>query len=196
MGRESRGWILVLLLVAASLIAVGCGDDDEETGSAEPSAEAPEAPAEPAAPTKKEYIAEADQICKKASARGQGVLDSLNDALTKLASGQAPEEGSATANAASDRFAKLAGIRDAATKELEELEPPAGGPPKEYLKRRDISSEVQRDTAKAFATFADELTQESSDAAAALLEKLNELGPENRKLAERYGFKECGQLSK
>ena len=196
MGRKSRGWML-LLLVAASLVAVGCGgDDSDDTGSPEPSAEAPEAPAEPAGPTKKEYLAEADQICKKASARGQGVLDSLNDALTKLASGQAPEEGSATANAASDRFAKLAGIRDAATKELEELEPPAGGPPKEYLKRRDISSEVQRDTAKAFATFADELTQESSDTAAASLEKLNELGPENQKLAERYGFKECGQLSK
>ena len=196
MGSESRGWILVLLLIAASLIAVGCGDDDEDAGSAEPSAEAPEAPAEPAAPTQKEYTAEADQICKKAKPRNEKLVEAIDSDLSELESGTSFEAQGASAKAVSDQFPELVDRRDAVTQDLEKLESPAEGPPTEYLKSRKAASKALRGTAKAYGALADEVTQEVADAAVAALGKSNELLDNSRKIAERYGFKECGQPTK
>jgi len=196
MGRESRGWILVLLLIAASLIAVGCGDDDEDAGSAEPSAEAPEAPAEPAAPTQKEYTAEADQICKQASPRIQKLVEAIDSDSSEFESGTSLEAQSASAKAVSDLFEELADAREATTKDLEQLEAPDEGPPTEYLKSRKAASKAMRDTAKAWGALADEVTQEVADAAGASQLKHKQLLDDSEKIAKRYGFKVCSQPTK
>ena len=197
MERESRRWAL-LLLVAASLIAVGCGGDDgEDTGAAEPSAEAPEQPAEPAPPTKQEYLAEADQICKKADAHTDKLSQDINSELSgELQTGTSPEAQTASAKKVSDLFEELADARDATTKDLEQLEAPAEGPPAEYLKSRENVTDATRDDAKAYAALADELTQEFADEAAASVEKSNQLRDAATKLAKDYGFKVCSQPTK
>lgn len=197
MGRKSRGW-MVLLFVAASLVAAGCGgDDSDDTGSPEPSAEAPEAPAEPAAPTKKEYLADADQICKKASVRADKLSEDINSELSgELETGTSPEAQRASATKASDLFDELADARDATTKDLAKLEAPDEGPPTEYLKARETATKATRDDAKAYGALADELTQEVADEAGASLEKSNQLRDEATKIAKRYGFKVCSQPTK
>ncbi|MDQ3572184.1 MAG: hypothetical protein M3383_04920 [Actinomycetota bacterium] len=178
-----------------ALIATGCGDDDADEGddSATPteSTEAPEEPAEPVAPTKKEYIAEADAICKKANNPEIGGV--INDNLAGLSSATTIEAQSASASAAAKGFLKLADLRDATTKKLTDLAVPPEGGAKEFLRSRERNTQAMLDWAKALEKFANDPSQESVDAAGAAGTRSNELAAENEKIAERYGLKECGQ---
>jgi hypothetical protein len=192
---RNRIWVLAgIVLTAAALLVAGCGEDEGDSGGGEAATTAKPEP--PAAPTKQEYIAEADKICKEAQRDQADVVAELNKHLEALALERPPEEQQASATAAAKEYDALADTRDDVSQDLEALDEPEEGAAEDYLKSRERNTEALRESAKAFQAFANSPTQEASDAAGQAAKKTNSLGAEGEKLAEDYGFKVCGQPAK
>jgi hypothetical protein len=190
--------IAAIGLASTALIAGGCGDDEDEGASASqtttPAEESTAPPPKP--PTKQEYIAEADQICKKANRNASKIVKDINDNLAKLGSATTLEAQKSAASAVAKGVDQLADARDEVTGELEALEAPKGGAADKYLRARDKNTQALRDQAKAYKAFGKAPTQQTSNAATAAGKKSNALAAVDRKLAEAYGFKTCGQPAK
>ena len=197
--RTGRGiWVLAgIVLAAGALLVAGCGGDEGATGEDEgdtgETAATPAEPEQPAAPTKQEYIAEADTICREAQREQADVVAELNKHLETLRSETAPEAQRTSATAAAEAFDTLARARDDVSRELEALEAPKGGAAKDYLESRKRNTQALRESAKAFRAFASSMTQETADAATAAAERNNSLSAEGEQLAKNYGLEVCGQ---
>jgi hypothetical protein len=178
------------------LTVAGCGDDNSDGEEAAPATEGTATTTEeaPAAPTKQEYIAEADKTCSQAAEKqGSKLISQLNKTGEAFSSATTTDAQSAVASDIVDALNAVADYRADVSKELEALEPPESGPPDTYLRSRERNTESVRDQAKAFQAFADSPTQETLDVASQAASKSKSLGQQDLKLAEDYGFEVCGQ---
>jgi len=201
MDRKRLIWVIVLGIWAVlGLVATGCGGDDEESGSDEAATEAASdegaEPAEPAAPTKSEYIKAADKLC----------ADADKEKAVKKANADAADADAALAAAGSDASLITPAAQDIAdaargraklrrerTAALKKLEPPESGPATAYLKSRESTAKQIDEVAKTADAYAKALDQRTADAYVAAVEAQNAGFTENKKLAEKFGFKVCGQ---
>lgn len=197
--RRTRTAWMALLGVVALLALAGCGGSDSSSDESDAPVAGETSTTEqppPAPPTKAEYIAAADKVCKQGNVEGARLVGDLNDTLAALSSATTPEAQKSTASAAANLLGKIAELRDEVSSDLEALETPEAGPADKYLASRERSTEATRDQVKAFQAYGNAPSPETSAAAAAAAEKSQELTDESRKLAEQYGFKICGQPAK
>ena len=197
MGRKLLAWAVVLGTGAVFAFSIaGCGGDDSEDSSSGESASVEAT--EPAPPTKAEYIKAADQICSDATASNEfkRMQDDTKTADKELTdAGTDPALLARAAEDVADAARDRAEIKEAGTKELKALEAPESGAAKDFLKVRLTTVKLTGEVAKTAEAYGKALDVETSQAFAAAVGKANASVAEEAKLAEKFGFKECGQIT-
>jgi hypothetical protein len=161
---RARLTILLTALLATSLIAAGCGDDDDETTGATGGTGATGA-AGPA-PTKEEFIAEADQICRAAE-------DELDQEF------ETTEAESATDFARDVIVPRQQELID----DLRDLTPPEGD--EDQIETLLNSVQEGLDQLEEDPALFEQALQDPSG--------IEEIYADSRRRANEYGFEVCGQ---
>ena len=173
---------LLVALLCGLLVLSGCGgDDDEESGTNSSPATTTEQRADDQGPTKEDYIAEADTLCKESNARAKALNERSVEAVKGRSSGK--EQLRALAPILREGYA----LQRNDMEEFEAIEPPADD--REVIDR--LTTAYGEQTA---------LVGRMLDAAEATdVQRFNALQKEHQRvktrargLARGYGFKECG----
>lgn len=177
----------VLLLVAALLLPA-CGDDDNDSGSDGAGTQAttqtdtqPDTGAQDGSVTRTEYIAEADAFCKKANAEAKVLNERAQDAVRGATGTKAQLE--AIAPLLREGYEVQARSRE----EFKKIEYPAAD--------RAIVEQLHAAYDKQTALVAElRDAAEAGDAARfrSVSTEQNRVKTTARRIAQDYGFKECG----
>lgn len=191
--------------VIALLALAGCGGSDSPSDEADDPVAAETSTTEgtttteappPKPPTKDEYIAAADKLCKEAAVKGQKIFDRQIEIDKEVSAGVTPDELRKLFEESAKLTRQRLDIRNKVTEKIRALEPPKSGPAKRYLAQRDATSKLQEPIAKAVEAYAKAQDQATSDAIGAAITAADKGSDKDLKLAEDFGFKQCGQRLK
>jgi hypothetical protein len=186
---------LVVLLVA---FAIGCGGDDSSSGgdsSASAESSTGDSTTEPEV-TQKDFVAEADKICKSKTQEVAKTLTESNKAQTAATTQEtlASEELVQTAsNKVADITDHLADVSSAITKQLSKLETPNQKALDQLVKAREVAAKDLYDLADTWRSYGKNPTQATVDDITSAQESNVKTAATATKAAEKAGLKVCGQ---
>lgn len=175
-------WAVVL---TAAVVVAGCGGDDDEGAKAAK---------EPVAPTKAEYVAKLDALCKQ----GRPTVTRINRKLARIDAQMAKPESEEQVRSAIRESAaiyqQLISLREGATSSLRDQAPPESGAATAYFKGRDAVTAALRSRRQALIAYAKSYPA-STDVAR--LEQTNSkfmrLNKRQTAAAKAYGLKVCSR---
>lgn len=171
------------LLAASVLVGAGCGSDDDGDGGS----------SEAAAPTKAEYIAQADQVCRDARAELARLAADQARVRAEQGGAASAEEGARAASKVADVLNAIVASRGEVTADLQALQAPDGQSPSAYLQAREAADQALSEEAAALEKYAANPNQANTDAASEANQASVEAGEEPAPAAAAYGFKVCGR---
>ena len=193
MSTVGHRWLAVALTALAATGLGACGGDDSDDsdgasgGSTETTMEAP-------APTKAEYIAEADKTCAVVIKGNKPTFNQINESIARQnAAGQAGESINEELRKQAKLWNRIVEAREGLTAKLEALEPPESGQPPGYIQARNAATKATEQHSKTLIEGTEMSTVDAVNAQNASGERLSAASKRALRVAEEYGFKVCEQ---
>ncbi len=171
-------------VLTAAVVIAGCGGDDDGANASK----------EPGAPTKAEYVAKLDGLCKEGTPTVARINRKLARIDTQLAKPESEEQVKSAMRESVAVYQQLISLREDATASLREQAAPESGAATAYFNSRDAVTVALRSRRQALAAYAKSYP---ATTAVARMDRTNSrfmgLSKRQTAAAKAYGLKVCSR---